>query len=233
MEMFALSLLLLFQVFANAKPVECELCSKGFAPGDPLTVIVFNGEFLSCQEVHEKGVVKVGNLDECSFLKNLGRFQCKCEKVVSINPTPSGCKLCQDGSRLPNPNSRPWPTFTCAELQSNAGRNNVCKLYQGTIGPYCGCKNNTVPASVCRLCGKSNLLPRPKDKTENGISCLEREFLATLSGSCATSRTMYSKDCCDLGTNLPTRKPVKRSPNPKSVSPTKKRLPTKTPTKGN
>jgi hypothetical protein len=221
--------LLLYLVSGHAKDVKCELCSNGFVPSDPMTLIVFNGEFLSCQEVYEKGVVKVANLDECSFLKSLGKFQCVCKEKENGNPAASACKLCQDGSSLPNPNSRPWPTFTCAEMQSNAGRNKVCKLYQGSIGPYCGCQNNEVQASTCRLCGKSNLLPHPKDKTENGVTCLEREFLASLSGSCSKSRENYAKDCCDQDTSPPTRKPSKRAQSPKSSVPTRKRSPTKTP----
>ena len=196
--------------------LSCSVCGGNeLVPGDPMTVIVVNDEFRTCEDVFSEGSIEL-NRDECTFLQNLGKFACKCQEGAA--PPTNSCKLCQDGSSLLKPSFAPWPSFTCFEMELTAARNDVCPLYQSSLGPYCNCIGNIITSTTCRLCGVGQLLPRPGQHTEGKVSCIEREYTATLSGTCAAMRRDYGDDCCaeveptPKPTALPTTSPP--TPNP-------------------
>ena len=219
----ALHLLLAWMTAVNAA-FKCSLCEDGFSPTDESQVINLRGKEMTCEAAHLEGVMTFETRYECDFLRNLGQFLCLCKE--GTGPNVKLCKLCQDGSSLPNPSDDPWPGFSCAELESTATRNDVCPLYQNAFGEYCGCKKN-VSTGACRLC-KSGEMLRPRRVTNNGKSCLEREFLGTLSGSCAQARQSYRDRCCEAA---PTRSPTRRIPRPTRTPTRRIRPPTRTPTR--
>jgi Hint module len=240
--MKAVALLILAWLGFADSQIQCTLCgASGGYPAEPFTAISVDGGYSTCQEAYDRGVIFFATIDECTFYQNLGKYSCNCQ--VGATPPKQSCSLCQDGGSLPNPNYRPWPGFTCAELQSAADRNNVCRLYQTTLGPYCGCQNTVIPSGTCRLCG-SKTLPQPSRITTEGISCLEREFLGSLSGICPAQRQAYAQKCCAtpgsstpqptrrpptrVASRQPTRRPSIRTPTRK---PTTRRIPTRRPTR--
>lgn len=219
----ALHLLLALSTVVNAA-FKCSLCQDGFSPSDESQVINLRGKDMTCEDAHLQGVMTFQTRYECDFLRNLGQFLCICKE--GNGPNVKQCKLCQDGSSLPNPNAQPWPGFSCIDLESTATRNDVCPLYQKALGEYCGCKKN-VSSGTCRLCKTGEKL-RPRRITTNGKSCLEREFLGTLSGTCSQARLKYRGTCCDVA---PTRRPTRRTRTPTRRPTRRTRSPTRRPTR--
>ncbi|KAI2508820.1 hypothetical protein MHU86_5554 [Fragilaria crotonensis] len=126
----ALHLLLAWSTVVNAA-FKCSLCQDGFSPSDESQVINLRGKDMTCEDAHLQGVMTFQTRYECDFLRNLGQFLCICKE--GNGPNVKQCKLCQDGSSLPNPNAQPWPGFSCIDLESTATRNDVCPLYQKAL----------------------------------------------------------------------------------------------------
>ena len=233
-----LAFLLLLSGVGLSNAISCSLCgadglTPGAWPGDPWFLIPFKLGEATCHDVFALGAIDLSQND-CTFLQSLGKFYCMCQEGAPP-PLEDGCKLCQDGRDLPFPSASPWPWTTCKELQNTAARNQVCPLYQVTLGSYCGCTDNVIPATACRLCGVGELLPRP-NQVAGSSSCAKLEHIATLGGTCGETRRDHGDDCCaevaptpNPTVSPPTFKPGRFIPPP-TPNPTTPRFPTFQPT---
>jgi hypothetical protein len=217
-----LAILLLLIAAVNAA-VQCRLCAEGTRPTDPLQMLNVGGASMSCGDAHAMGILSVKTTADCAYLRNLGKYLCLCEKGDPIGV----CNLCQDGSKVPNPNKQPLRGFSCASLANTATRNDVCPLYQSAFGDYCGCTKNKVRSGTCRLCGNGSKLPRPQKTTANGKACLDLEFTATLTKTCGEARSKYAAACCPATRRPTTRRPTTRRPTTRRPTRRLSRRPTR------
>jgi len=179
----------------------CDICfdgsdvpDPGFAPpeldGDSCGVLQQQAALdrqsvdpiLSCEEWLEEGLL------------------CSCP-----SPEPD-CKLCEDGSDLPQPDLLVDELNSCFALESRA-EDSTCEAFQATAGVYCGCNNPQASEGYCRICGDGILLPDPsvvayQDEAGFDVSCARAE-LNRDGLSCDELRGNLQSVCCSEPTPEP------------------------------
>ena len=183
--------------------VSCSLCGDpSHVPADPSAVFDAGAAIITCEYAHSLGYTLIPPTN-CSFLQSWGESLCQCGPLRDPEQT-NPCRLCRNGSPLPNRLQLGSPSWTCAELQVKAIRDDpsMCSVWQRTVGEYCGCDNHFAGEDdyvfTCRLCGGEQRLPNPMrfifDK-----SCGELEFDANRQpgpDNCEQFQSRYGEDCC-------------------------------------
>jgi len=212
--------------------IMCSLCSNSsHIPQDPFSRFVVGSEAYTCQTAYELGPLELPQ-DNCTFWQSRGETICQCAEEPP--PDANDCTLCESGT-LPSPLKEGIPGKVCSAVQVDAkrGDEDLCVIYQQTIGIYCGCDNPIAThknQNVCRLCGgtdgqEEERLPVPlflvpviidedTDTTTTSSeevigmsSCVELEFEANLPGAnCKEYQELYGKKNCCL-TESPTKAP--------------------------
>ena len=197
--------------------IECPLCSDPtHTPQDPFSRFVAGDQTLSCQSAFDLGSLELP-VENCTFWQSRGDLICQC---AAEPPEANNCTLCESVT-LPDPLKEILPGQVCSEVQVDAkrGSEDLCVVYQQTIGVYCGCDNPLATAAdqeVCRLCGGEQKLPVPlspvavigEEGEEVETSCVELEFMANLPGAnCQDYQTLYGNENCCL-MDSPTKAPV-------------------------
>jgi hypothetical protein len=189
--------------------IDCLLCENStHFPQDPFSIFLAGDATLTCQSAYDLGPIRLPK-ENCTFWQNRGATICQC---AAEPPPKNECKLCEDGSKLPDPLLEGRPGLACAQLEIKAKRDSPenCIVWQQTQGVYCGCDNVIVTSNeknVCRLCSEKSDLLDPLTmvfQTDNrglssGVSCGELEFTVNLpenKGKCGEAIAMYGKHCC-------------------------------------
>jgi hypothetical protein len=205
----------------NDDLIDCPLCSDPtYTPQDPLSRFVTGAQTLTCQSAFELGPLQLP-AENCTFWQSRGDLICQCALEP---PETNECTLCESGV-LPEPLKEGLPGKVCSAVQVDAkrGSEDLCVVYQQTIGIYCGCDNpeaTSVEQDVCRLCGGDRKLPVPmepitmvdQDGEDIETSCVELEFLANIPGAdCQEFQDLYGQtNCCP--TASPTLAPTDGGP---------------------
>jgi hypothetical protein len=173
----------------------CTLCPAGERPHNLWSTLVVNGKRVTCRVAFQSGNLK-GTSAQCANYRTIGEDVCLCQK--GLPPQLNMCTLCEDGSALPDPNKKIFGSNTCLwvrqEMRRDFERN--CYVYQGAVGPYCGCDNPISSSKVCHLCGnKTDILPFPT-RMVYGRTCLRHEFEASIARNCMEAIKSVGKKCC-------------------------------------
>jgi hypothetical protein len=170
----------------------CTLCPAGERPHNLWSTLVVNNRRVTCRVAYQSGNLK-GTPQQCANYRTIGEDVCLCQKGPP--PQLNMCTLCEDGSPLPNPKKMIFGTRTCLwvreQMRISFERN--CFVYQGAIGPYCGCDNPISSSKVCHFCNNTDILPFPTRKVY-GRTCLRHEFEASVARKCMAGSVV--KKCC-------------------------------------
>ena len=173
----------------------CTLCPAGERPHNLWSTLAVGDTRVTCRVAHQLGNLsnKV-SASQCASIRETGESLCLCRKGQP--PFLNGCKLCEDGSNLPNPTKKIIGNVTCRGVRDQMRRDfeRNCWVWQGAIGPYCGCKNPITSAKVCHLCN-TDKLPFPS-RVVNGRTCLRHEFEASLARQCVATKQAVGAKCC-------------------------------------
>ena len=190
------------ELYSECCLVECPLCKNPEAvPQDLGAVFVAGDDVVSCQTALNLGTPRLAE-DDCQFWQYRGDTLCHCS---SEQLRSNDCRLCEDGSPLPEPRRAGLPGRSCSVLQADAIRDDpsVCPTWQKTVGKYCGCGNEKVSEGMCKICGDYDL-PSPVqtidtrsiENFEEYTPCGKLEFMANLEGSDCDLYQFMFKDCC-------------------------------------
>jgi hypothetical protein len=172
----------------------CTLCPAGERPHNLWSTLVVNNNRVTCRVAYQSGNLK-GTPQQCANYRTIGEDVCMCQK--GMPPQLNMCKLCEDGSSLPDPSKKIFGTRTCIwvreEMRRDFERN--CYIYQGAVGPYCGCDNPVSSSKVCHLCNNTDILPFPT-RMVYGRTCLRHEFEASIARKCLDEKKSVAKKCC-------------------------------------
>ena len=174
----------------------CTLCPSGERPHNQWSTLVVGDSRITCRIAYQLGDLskKVKNSSECASIREIGETSCSCMtgQLKFVNT----CKLCEDGSNLSNPNLQVIGAATCRQIRDEMRRDfeRNCGVWQGAIGPYCGCKNPITSAKVCHLCN-TDKLPFPA-RVVDGRTCLRHEFEASLARQCIPTKKAVAAKCC-------------------------------------
>ena len=174
----------------------CTLCPSGERPHNLWSTLVVGDSRVTCRVAHQLGDLsnKV-SASECASIRQIGETLCLCN--TGQPPFLNSCKLCEDGSNLSNPTKKIIGAVTCREVRDQMRRDfeRNCWVWQGAIGPYCGCNNPITSAKVCHLCN-TDKLPFPT-RVVNGRTCLRHEFEASLARQCIATKKAVGAQCCN------------------------------------
>jgi hypothetical protein len=172
----------------------CTLCPAGERPHNLWSTLTVNKKRVTCRVAYQSGNLK-GTPQQCANYRTKGDDTCMCQK--GLPPQLNTCTLCEDGSSLPDPSKKIFGTRTClwvrGEMRRSFERN--CYIYQGAIGPYCGCDNPVSSSKVCHFCNNTDILPYPTRKV-NGRTCLRHEFEASVARKCMEVGKSVGEKCC-------------------------------------
>lgn len=174
----------------------CTLCPTNERPHNQWSTLVVGDTRMTCRIAYQLGDLssKVSDSSECASIRAIGESTCMCK--TGQLPFVNACKLCEDGSNLSNPNKQVIGAATCRQIRDEMRRDfeRNCWVWQGAIGPYCGCKNPNTSARVCHLCN-TDKLPFPS-RVVDGRTCLRHEFEASLARQCVATKKAYAAKCC-------------------------------------
>lgn len=191
-----LLLLLHLPFIADGLNQTCTLCDDGSYPADEAARYrVSNKVVLNCSQMYVIAPT-LTNDTECKGIQAVGRTICQCNPEKKVP-----CKLCSDGSSLPDPDAGEVAGRTCADLEERAANDfaSNCPAWQSTAGVYCNCPSNVDMEKRCDIC-PGEMLPDPfktvtfvdgKSKT-----CLELEIdINRSSGNCGQYQQLYAEQC--------------------------------------